>query len=197
LTEITAAVLERVNGLACRVIDEALGTSAAVARQRQSQGVHAERELWKRSHEELTDLRRRLSEMVEPRVRVKTQRPTKSSPPQFVDLELRVTPRLPVAGETLLFWIEVKHGAWETGTQLKDYLQAIEWEDADLRRVLALVPRQDLAKFAAVPPDIPVVEWQQVGAAVRSWQQRPDLGAVDRFLIRSEIASTTWKRRTS
>ena len=108
---------------------------------------------------------------------------------KFVDLELRLTPQPFGPGEVCLFWVEVeRHTDGVRGTQLTDYETDIRSEDADERLVLILAPRQSLAGLIGVPETMPVVEWQALADAVRRWARRPELSAVDRFLLTDYLA---------
>jgi hypothetical protein len=182
LTEITGAVLERVNGLAADVA-RALTATAADAANAKLLDVHGEAEskLWQDHLDHLTRLVTSLRGLSSPAVRVATQRTTASG--KFVDLELRLEPPPFQPGDRFLFWLEVKHGASVHGTQLTDYLKDIEAEDAGERLVLVLAPRQSIDKLGDVPEAMPVIEWQAVADAVRRWAKRPELEPVDRFLL--------------
>src|SRR4051812_30714691 len=98
LTEVTAAMLERVDGLGLEVLDAVLATAATSANDRIFDAKsHDEAAMWQGALEELEDLLLALRALDEPRLRVDTQRTTASG--KFVDLELRVTPRPFAAGE--------------------------------------------------------------------------------------------------
>jgi hypothetical protein len=104
LTEITAAVLESVDGLTCHVIESALSRGIAIAEQRLLESPDsAERETWGRARDEAAELLARLRGLVQPRVQIRTQRPTVSTQVQFIDLELRIFSRAPAFGEIFVF----------------------------------------------------------------------------------------------
>lgn len=187
LTEITAAVLERVDGLASAVLEAVVATAATAASKRLCDAEsNAEAERWRTQTARLAEMLASMRKLSDPRLRVSTQRTTKSG--KFVDLELRLTPQPFGPGEVCLFWVEVKHGAGVHGTQLTDYETDIRSEDADERLVLILAPRQSLAGLIGVPETMPVVEWQALADAVRRWARRPELSAVDRFLLTDYLA---------
>lgn len=182
LTEVTGAVLERVDGLASHVVEAVVATAATAANNRlfEAEG-EANARRWQKELDALEKMYSRLRAFKRPRVRVSTQRITKSG--KFVDLELRLGPQPFAAGHELLFWIEVKHGAGVHGSQLTDYVKDIRREEADDRLVLMLAPRQSISELEGVPETMPVVEWQAVADAVRRWSRRSKLGPVDRFLV--------------
>ncbi len=187
LTEVTAAVLERVEGLAQHVIVAVLATAATAATERRlnARGA-AEAERSQAALDRLVATRSGVQMLSNPRLRLWTQRTTKSG--KFVDLELLVTPQPFAPGKTFLFWVEIKHGAGIHGTQLGDYETDIKSEHADERIVLVLAPRQSLPNLVGVPEATPVVEWQVFSDAVRHWSKRPELGEVDRFLLDDYLA---------
>jgi hypothetical protein len=114
-------------------------------------------------------------------LRVQTQKTTFSQ--KFVDLEVRLSPAPFAGGDTQLLWVEVKHGAGSHGSQLRDYLDDIERESADVRHVVILAPRNAMPTPADVPAEILVVEWQAVGRVLDRWRRRRDHGPVQRFLL--------------
>lgn len=187
LTEVTGAVLERVEGLAQHVLVAVLATAETAATERllNARGG-AEAESWQAALDRLAATRSGLQKLSNPRLRLSTQRTTKSG--KFVDLELLLMPQPFAPGEAFLFWVEVKHGAGIHGTQLVDYETDIKGEHADERVVLVLAPRQSVPNLVGVPESMPVVEWQAFADAVRRWSKRPALGEVDRFLLDDYLA---------
>lgn len=175
LTEVTAAVLERVDGLAHYVMEMVI----ADARERLDDDESASSR--KNLSSTLDDMLERIRQLSSPRLRLTTQKTTASR--KFVDLELCLSPQPGEPGDVLLFWIEVKHGAKPGETQLTDYEGDIDKEAAGQRLVVLLAPRQSVPDLADVPDTIPIVEWQAVADAVRAWSKRPDLGEVDHFLL--------------
>ncbi|MGZ4287994.1 MAG: hypothetical protein ACXVHB_26805 [Solirubrobacteraceae bacterium] len=130
LTEVTAAVLERVDGLAYDVMDAVLASAATAAHDRLFDAADAQEVAsLEAARDALTAQLARLRELDRPRLQVDTQVTTAST--KFVDLELRFSPRPFAPGETFLFWVEVKHGANVHGTQLTDYETDIRREAAD------------------------------------------------------------------
>lgn len=187
LTEVTAAVLERVDGLA-REVAETVLKSACDASYAQVAAMTGEAEVaaGEDAHDALAARLRALRRLDRPRVRVDTQVTTSST--KFVDLKLRFAPQPFQAGESLVFWVEVKHGAGVHGTQLDDYERDIAFTDADHRLVVVLAPRQSLDELVDVPESMPVVSWQAVAEVVRRWAKHRDLGSVERFLLNDYLA---------
>lgn len=161
LTESTAAVLERIDGLA--------HTLASALLERACAEDHAaplgEDEAARRRalHGACRGLRA-------PRVSVRTQVATPKG--RFVDLELLVAPRPGQPGRGVLLWAEVKHGAGVHGDQLDAYLDEIEAAHpaAEVDRlVVVLAPRNDVAGLGTVPARIAVTSWQQIAAAIEAF----------------------------
>lgn len=187
LTEVTAAVLERVDGLGLDVMDAVLSSAATAANERLFEAADdAEAARLVAAGDALEGQLGRLRELDRPRLRVDTQVRTPST--KFVDLQLRVGPRPFQGGDNFVFWVEVKHGAGVHGTQLTDYETDIALADADHRRVIVLAPRETAGELSSVPDTMPVVEWQAVAEVVRRWAKRPDVGEVERFLLNDYLA---------
>jgi hypothetical protein len=142
LTEVTASVFERVDGLAHQAIIDLLKNAAAAADDaaRLAGSVDAElQRMWRaeaaRLHETL-DAARKLSQ---PRVRVRTQIATPKG--GFVDLEVWLRPEKPAdPAPDVLVWVESKHGSDIHDTQLDIYLQDIDAQPAVHKVVLLPVP---------------------------------------------------------
>jgi hypothetical protein len=182
LTEVTAAVLERVDGLAYDVMDTVLATAATAAHERIfNAAADAEVSVLERARDALAMQLERFRELDRPRLHVDTQVTTASS--KFVDLELRFSPRPFEPGQKFLFWVEVKHGANVHGTQLTDYETDIRLRDADQRLVLVIAPRQNAGELVGVPDTMPVIDWQALAEVVRRWAKRPNISEVEQFLL--------------
>ncbi len=187
LTEVTASVLERVDGLALAVLDAVLAAAATPTHETGFAGPNqAEGASREAGRGRLAIQLERLRALDRPRLRVHTQVTTSSN--KFVDLELRVLPRPFEPGDKFLFWLEVKHGAGVHGSQLTDYETDIQLADADQRLVLVLTPRQGMADLKGVPATMPVVAWPTVADVVRCWAKRAELGEVERFLLADYLA---------
>ena len=193
LTEVTAAVLERVPGLAqsllidllAATLDDSPVANGRGARKPDANGVAASAASpADHLHAELA--LRSLEALAAPRLRVNTQVTTQSK--KFVDLELRLRPQPFEPGEDLLVWVEVKHEADVHGTQLTDYVADIELEDADRRLVMVLAPREAAGQLSGVPPSVPVMEWQTGAQTIRRWARRPNMGEAERFLLGDYLA---------
>jgi len=182
LTDIAAAVLEHVDGLAVALVDAALENAIANADVRleaQPQARRAPR--WRAVREHLAAMRAALQNLENPRLAVQSQLSTRSG--KFTDLHIRLAPRPFAAGETLVFWLESKHGAQVHGTQLTDYVRDIKFVEADRHQVLVVAPRQDIAELVGVPDTMPVIAWQRVAAVMREWCRKPGVSDVERFLL--------------
>lgn len=165
LTEVTAAVLERVDGLAQALFVTALGgiDESDAAAQTAEPALQA------------------LKALESPRLAVATQFTTQSL--KFVDLQVRWRPQPFATGSSVLLWVEVKHGADVHGTQLSDYVTDIALESADERLVIVVAPRQTSHELTGVPSTVPVVEWQTVATAALEHARRAYTGQVERFLL--------------
>lgn len=186
LTEVTAAVLENVDGFGVAFVGRMLGDAFESATvQSEICRNRSERALWRVEAARLAALLADVKSLGgRPRLRVTTQRVTTSA--KFVDLELQLSPSIGARGKTLLFWVEVKHGADVHGSQLTDYLVDIASEGADVREVLLLAPRQTMSKLTGVPDKMPKAEWQSVANEVRHQlkaRSRQSGVAVERFLL--------------
>ncbi len=187
LTVVTAAVLERVDGLAHDVIDAVLASAATAANDRLFDADdEAEATGWQVTFDGLEAMLGRLRALSRPRLRIDTQRTTASR--KFVDLEIQLSPQPSASGDRFLFWVEIKHGAGVHGTQLTDYETDIALRDADHRLVLVLAPRQSVPDITDVPQTMPVVHWQAVAEVVRRWTKRPGLSEVEHFLLIDYLA---------
>jgi hypothetical protein len=146
LTEVTAAVLERVHGLAHVFAREVLAPGPA---------------------------RAVLEELTVERVDVRTQVATRQG--RFVDLELLLRPRVGSSQQGLLIWVEVKHGADLSGDQLDAYVADIEALPVEgvARVVVLLGPRGWSSSGGSIPPGVVQAEWQGVARAVASASAEP------------------------
>lgn len=174
LTEATAAVLERVDGLAHAVAsalldDACTGDPAAPldpATSMRRRELHA-------------DCRR----LRDPHVAVRTQVATPRG--RFVDLELLLRPPAGQGGRGVLLWVEVKHGAGLHGDQLDAYVEEIETAHpaAEVGRlVTVLAPRSGIAGLGAVPGCVAVTSWQQLAVAIAAFDGG-SLSGEQRFLL--------------
>lgn len=155
LTEVTAAVLEQVDGLAQVVVVDLLGAGNEDAQRRELGEAEAAR------RDGLLHLAR---ELAAERVDVRTQVTTSQG--GFVDLELLIRPKVGSTEPGLLVWVEVKHGADLHGYQLDAYVQDIVSRPVPecVERVVVLLgPRGWAPERGQVPPDVVVADWQGVG----------------------------------
>lgn len=158
LTEITAAVLERVPGLTAAVAAELAGTQVATA-DRSDRDEPAEV-----SPRTLTHERARTQVTVDGR---------------FVDLVLS---HVDAAGTAQDLYVEIKHGSGEHGDQIEAYLERAARTGA---LVALLVPGRDAPAIAAVPRPSPVrvTSWQTLARRIRQWAKTAELTAVEQWLI--------------
>lgn len=158
LTEVTAAVLEEVDGLAALFVRHLLDEGREVAQHGELPADDAaERARW-RSLAERLDVER---------VEVNTQVATAQG--GFVDLEVLLRPRVGSAQRGLLVWVEVKHGADLHGDQLSAYLRDIKLRPVagDVERVVVLLaPRGWEPESDTVPRDVVRADWPGVARAV-------------------------------
>lgn len=155
LTEVTAAVLEQVDGLAQAVAASLLGAGAEDALRRGlTEGEIARRD----------SLLRLVRGPAADRVDVRTQVTTSHG--GFVDLEILLRPKVGSTEPGLLVWVEVKHGADLHGNQLDAYVRDIASRpvpDYVERVVVLLGPRGWAPDQDQVPPDVVMADWQGVG----------------------------------
>ncbi len=159
LTEVTAAVVERVEGMAQTFVESVLRAGAEDAQRRElgaDEVNHRER------------LREIARTLFLPRVQVNTQVATSQG--RFVDLEILLRPPVGTATPGLLVWVEVKHGASLHGDQLDAYLRDKGMRPVPEhveRIVVLLVPRGWAPTVGVVPSDVLMVDWQSVGRAMK------------------------------
>ena len=180
LTEVTAGVLERVDGLAYEVLDAILKSAASATRARLFDTHGSDTEQWSEALARIEVELAAFERLSRPRVHLETQRVTSGG--RFVDLELRFRPQPGEPGDEFVFWIEIKHGAGVHDNQLPAYEHDIEFVPADHRRVLVLAPRLEMPDPADVQT-MPVIEWQAVGRAIRRWARREHPSEVSRWLV--------------
>ncbi|MBB4660476.1 hypothetical protein [Conexibacter arvalis] len=160
LTEATAAVLERVDGLA-HAVASALLESACT----DDPAAPLDTEESIRRRELYADCRR----LRDPRVSVRTQVATPRG--RFVDLELLLRPP-GRGGRGVLLWVEVKYGAGLHGDQLDAYVEEIETAHpvAEVGRlVIVLAPRNSTAGLRAVTGRVAVTSWQQLAVTIAAF----------------------------
>jgi hypothetical protein len=174
LTEITAGVLEHVDGFAQELVaamlvfaveDIALAAQVAVPAEQQS--------LLQRA----ADLQAILTRVQRTArfARVRTQVGTASG--RFVDLEIRLCEDVLRAELDVIFWVEVKHGAPVHGDQLEVYELDVPGDGT----VLVVAPLQSMPD--AVPPRTPVIPWQRLADVVRARARRAAAGTQDAFVL--------------
>lgn len=161
LTEVTAAVLDEVNGFAHAFVRHVLDHE----REAVERGGLAQEQAGDRARLHLL-----ARELKVARVEVNTQVGTAQS--GFVDLEVLLRPQVGSPQRGLLVWVEVKHGADLHGDQLKTYLQDIRLRPVadDVERVVVLLaprgwePKQE----DAVPDSVVRAHWQSVGRVAKA-----------------------------
>jgi len=117
---------------------------------------------------------------IEAGVSVRTQRATRGG---YVDLELAFgAPTNP----DLIVWVEVKHGAGESGSQLTTYALDIERVPAGERKSVLLAPRDSMPP--ARDTNVISIEWQQVASFLRHLPKSQEDDPVHRFLVREFLA---------
>jgi hypothetical protein len=117
---------------------------------------------------------------IEAGVSVRTQRATGGG---YVDLELAFgAPTNP----DLIVWVEVKHGAGESGSQLETYARDIERVPASERKLVLLAPRDSMPPVR--DPTVIRIEWQQVASFLRHLPKSQEDDPVHRFLVREFLA---------
>lgn len=159
LTEVTAAVVERVDGMAQTFVESVLRAGAEDALRRELGADEVNR-------------RKRLREIarthVLSRVQVNTQVATRQG--RFIDLELLLRPAVGAATPGLRVWVEVKHGAGLHGDQLDAYLRdrGMRPISEHVERVVVLLaPRGWAPTVGVVPSDVLIADWQSVGRAMK------------------------------
>jgi hypothetical protein len=185
LTEITAAVLERVDGLA-QGIAEALLRMACdhASRMLAESGAGPTRwsaEQWQSELQRRETVRAAVEGLKEPRVRISTQVTTPKG--RFVDMEIWLRPKRPGdAVDDVVLWLEVKEGSDIHGNQLDVYLEDIAAHKAAQRAVLLVAPRGQ--SFASSPPlSVAPVDWQTASAVVAAATRDPTRDKIDRWLL--------------
>jgi len=146
LTEITAAILERHAPLA-RAFTAALLSQAERNAAPSAQPRVAAAQAWLVEHGPAAD------------VQVATQLARGG---RFVDMQLRLSCDPLRRERDLVVWVEIKHGADISGSQLPAYVELIEEEPATARTVFVLAPRQSPPSQDLVPDTVPVLFWEQV-----------------------------------
>jgi hypothetical protein len=179
LTEVTAAALEHIDGLAHEMV-------LALLRAATDQATHSlvaadtQRTLRTTEPERLRACLRATEELVAPRVRVRTQVGTPKG--RFVDMEIWLRPETATsAAEDVLLWLEIKHGADIHGDQLYAYLEDIQAEPAAQRAVLLLAPRGQ-AFSSSLPEGVALVDWQTAAATVGDFARDRERSESQRWL---------------
>ena len=182
LTEITAAVLERVDGLPQRIAEALLEAACDHARRAIANGDDDAK-----AAEWLSELQRRqailaaVEGLKEPRSLVRTQVTTPKG--RFIDMEIWLRPKRPAdTADDVVLWLEIKEGSDIHGNQLDVYLQDIAAHKAAQKAVLLLAPRGQ--SFATSPPDaVAPVDWQTTSTVVAAAAADSTRTAVERWLL--------------
>ena len=176
LTEITAAVLEHVPSLRTKVLRELVRLAS------EDPGLPQE------ERDRVASYVSHIDGLAQPRIRLNTQRTTGSG--KFVDLELLVRSQNWQAGNGLLLWVEVKHGALEHGSQLSDYLHDITPAAAagsDSSLVVLLAPRDDIPRLSP-PLGVATVAWELITRCIsRAGAELPPT-STERWIVNQYMA---------
>jgi hypothetical protein len=164
LTEVTAAVLERVDGLAKSSLLALLGSACEDAERSLSGASGSEAAAWEAEGNRRRSVLQAIQDLELPRVRVRTQVTTPKG--RFVDLEVWLRPERPADdARDVAVWLEIKEGSDIHGNQLDVYLEDIAGHRAAERAVLLLAPRGQV--FSSPPPlAVASVAWQTLSAVV-------------------------------
>lgn len=147
ITEVLAAVLERVPGLARRLAEMWLDPDQDQAPS-EERAAPATEEAWRRVGALPPD--------VLPRVRTQV-----SVPNGYVDLELRFPTVSGTAVDEILLWVEIKHGIEPHDDQLQRYLD--ELDRFNRGAVILLDHRRRLPHKTQVPTQVPQRSWERTG----------------------------------
>lgn len=167
LTEVTAATLERVDGLALQVVIELLRSAAGRADDEVRLAEHANPTVltqWLLEAERLHAAMDAALNLGSAHVRVRTQVATPKG--RFVDLEVWLRPEKPAdTRPDVLVWLESKQGSDIHGDQLDVYLTEVHSHPAAHKVVLLLAPRGQVLA-TTTPIQVPRVDWETVGETV-------------------------------
>ena len=175
LTEVTAATLEHVDGLAVSFVRRLLALGERDAdRRRLSESERSRR----------AQLRQLAVEVAPERVSVQTQVPTNQG--RYVDLEVLLRPRPAADGRGLLVWVEVKHGADLHGDQVDVYRQDIDgrFPGDGVERVVVLLGPRGWRPAERVPETVLRADWQALGRELPEYAR--GLGAPEQRWLLNE-----------
>jgi hypothetical protein len=180
LTEVTAAVFERVDGLARRALVALLATAIEQAERKAES--EADGEPWTTEAERLRGASKAARDILDDgRVRIQTQLPTPKG--RFVDMEVWLRPRRPASTlDDVVICVEAKYGSDLHGDQLDVYLADIEAHRARHRVVLLLVPRGQTLETKP-PSAVHIVDWQTVSEVVSDPRLAARLPESQRWLL--------------
>ena len=182
LTEVTAAVLERVEGLAQGIAEALLEAACDHARRALADGGADTRPAeWRLELQRRRTILAAIERLEQPRTLVRTQVTTPKG--RFVDMEIWLRPKRPAdVAKDVVLWLEIKEGSDVHGNQLDVYLEDIVAHKAAQKAVLLVAPRGQ--SFASSPP-LPVapVDWQSASAVVAATAADPATEVVDRWLL--------------
>jgi hypothetical protein len=165
LTEITAAVLEHVDGLAQKIAEALLKAACDHASQALAEeGNDASSSAWRSELQRRQTILAAAERLEEPRARIRTQVTTPKG--RFIDMEIWLRPKRPAdTVEDVVLWLEIKEGTDIHGDQLDVYLEDIAAHAAAQKAVLLVAPRGQ--SFASSPPlAVAPVDWQTATAVV-------------------------------
>lgn len=174
LTEVTAGVLEHVDGFAQRLVVTMLAFAIADMRMRVEVSLDGEADGIEQRVAELEALFGRVRASAGCGVQIRTQVGTSSG--RFVDLEIRLRPDVMRHELDLICWVEVKHGAPVHGSQLEVY----ELDAPRNGLVLVVAPLQSMPD---VPLHMPLIPWQRLADFVKTQCRRAQAGSGESFIL--------------
>ena len=164
LTEITAAVLERVDGLPQAIVIALLRAACEQAARSLDDGSGVGDIAWRSESQRRQRILEAAERLEEPRPRIRTQVTTPKG--RFIDMEIWLRPKRPAEPvDDVVVWLEIKEGSDIHGNQLDVYLEDIVAHAAAQKVVLLVAPR---GQAFATPPPLAVasVDWQTASAVV-------------------------------
>jgi hypothetical protein len=180
LTEVTAAVFERVDDAARQAVIALLATAIEQAGRKATTEPHNGQ--WMAEAKRVRTAMHAAGALgPEARTRIRTQLATPKG--RFVDMEVWLRPGRPASTlEDIVIWVEAKYGADVHGDQLDVYLADIEAHPARHRIVLLLLPRGQTLKTKP-PPAVHVVDWQTISHVVNDVRFRAGRPKGQRWLV--------------
>ncbi len=181
LTEVTAAVLERVEGLAQGIAEALLEAACDQARALADGADDAKAAEWRSELQRRQAILAAVEHLEEPRTLVRTQVTTPKG--RFIDMEIWLRPKRPAdTVDDVVLWLEIKEGSEIHGNQLDVYLEDIAAHAAAQKAVLLVAPRGEC--FVSSPPlAVAPVDWQAASGVVASAVADQMRTEVERWLL--------------